>query len=84
MNATGPGDRLSLSYVHDDQQLREAFDRQLADYIRHHGERWDLTALVEPLDLLGRRVSRVDVGLRRRPGGALSVTMAYELPPHGR
>jgi hypothetical protein len=34
-------------------------------YIRHHGERWDLTAIVaivEPLDLLGQQVGRVDVG----------------------
>jgi hypothetical protein len=84
MNATGPGDRLSLTYVHDDEQRREAFDRQLANYVRHHGEPWDLTAIVEPLDLLGRRVKRVVVGLRRQPGGALSVTMTFELPPHGR
>ncbi len=83
MEATGPSDRLSISYVHDDQQQREEFDHQLAGYIRRHGERWDLTAVVEPLDLLGQRVGRVDVGLDRRPGGTLLVTMAFELPPRG-
>ncbi len=81
MKATGPGDRLSISYIHDDQQRREEFDHQLAGYIRRHGERWDITSIVEPLDLLGQRVGRVDVGLDRQPGGALLVTMAFELPP---
>jgi hypothetical protein len=80
MNAAA--DRLSVSYVHDDQQRREAFDHRLADYIRRHGEQWDLTAIVEPLDLLGRRVRQVEVDLRRRPSGMLSVTMTFELPPH--
>ena len=83
MEATRPGDRLSVSYVHDDQQRREEFDHQLAGYIRRHGERWDLTAVVEPLDLLGQRVGRVDVGLDRQPSGMLLVTMAFELPPRG-
>jgi hypothetical protein len=81
MNTTGPSDRLSLSYVHDDRQRREAFDHQLAGYIRHHGERWDLTAIVEPLDLLGHRARQVDVGLQRRADGTLSVTITFELPP---
>jgi hypothetical protein len=84
MNASAPGDRLSLSYVHDAEQRRKAFDRQLANYVRHHGEPRDLTAIVEPLDLLGRRVRRVDVGLRRQPDGALSVSMTFELPLHRR
>jgi hypothetical protein len=83
MNATGPSDRASMSYVHDDEQQREAFDHQLADFVRHHGEQWDLTAIVEPLELLGRRVRRVEVGLRRSPGGMLGVTLTFELPPHG-
>jgi len=82
MNAE-PGDQVSMSYVHDDEQQREMFDHQLADYFRHHGERWDLTAILEPLDLLGRRVRRVEVGLRRRPDGTLSVTMTFELPSRG-
>jgi hypothetical protein len=47
MNAIGPGDGLSVSYVHDDKQRRAAFDHELAGYIRRHGERWDLTAIVE-------------------------------------
>ncbi len=80
MNVTG--DRLSVSYVHDNPQRREAFDHRLADYVRRHGEQWDLTAIVEPLDLLGRRVRQVEVGLRRQPSGTLSVTMTFELPPH--
>jgi hypothetical protein len=80
MNAAG--DRLSASYVRDDQQRRAAFDHRLADYIRRHGEQWDLTAIVESLDLLGRRVRQVEVGLRRQPSGMLSVTMTFELPPH--
>ncbi len=83
MKATGPGDRLSISYVHDDQQRREEFDHQLAGYIRRHGERWDLTAIVEPLALLGQRIERGDVGLDRQPGGTLLVTMTFELPPGG-
>ena len=81
MNATGPGDGLSASYVHDDKEQREEFDRQLAGYIRGHAERWDLTAIVESLDLLGRRVGQVDVHLQRKPTGALSVTMKFELAP---
>jgi hypothetical protein len=82
VNVTGPGDRLSISYVHDDKQRREAFDHQLAAYIRRRGERWDLAAIVEALDLLGRRVRQVDVDLRRQPGGTLSVTFTFGLPPH--
>jgi len=82
MNAE-PGDQVSMSYAHDDEQQREMFDHQLAGYVRHHGERWDLTAILEPLDLLGRRVRRVEVGLRRRPDGTLSVTMTFELPSRG-
>ncbi len=81
MSSTGPGDGVSLSYVHDDQRQREVFDRHLAGYIRRHGERWDLTAIVEPLELLGRRVGQVGVDIHRQPGGALSVTMTFELPP---
>lgn len=52
-----------------------------AAYIRRHGERWDLTAIVEPLDLLGRRVRQVDVAVHRQPGGTLSVTFTFGLPP---
>lgn len=84
MTAHMPGDGVSLSYVHDDQRQREVFDRRLAGYIRGHGERWDLTAIVEPLELLGRRAGQVGVDIRRRPTGALSVTVTFELPPRGR
>ncbi len=83
MDAGGPDNGMSASYVHDDERRREEFDHQLAGFIRRHGERWDLTAIVEPLDLLGRRVGEIEVGLHRLPGGALQVTMAFELPPHG-
>jgi hypothetical protein len=55
----------------------------LAAYIRRHGERWDLAAIVEALDLLGRRARQVDVDLRHQPGGTLSVTFTFGLPPHG-
>jgi hypothetical protein len=77
------GDWLSMNYAHDDEQQREGFDRQLADCVRHHRERWDLTAIVEPLELLGRQARRVEVDLRRQPDGALSVTMTFELPSRG-
>ncbi len=83
MDVAGADDVLSVSYVHDDEHRRAEFDHQLAGFIRRHGERWDLTAIVEPLDLLGRRVGEVAVGLDRRPSGTLLVTMAFELPPHG-
>jgi hypothetical protein len=82
MDAAGPDNGLSVSYVHDDERRREEFDHQLAGFIRRHGERWDLTAIVEPLELLGQRVGEVEVGLHRRPDGALRVTMTFELPPH--
>jgi len=81
MNATGPGAELSASYVHGDVQRRQEFDHQLAAYIRSHGERWDPTAIVESLDLLGHTVGHVDVRLHRRRTGALSVTMTFELAP---
>lgn len=82
MDAGGSDNGLSASYVHDDERRREEFDHQLAGFIRRHGERWDLTAIVEPLDLLGRRVGEVEVGLRRQPDGALLVAMTFELPSH--
>ncbi len=81
MNATGPGDGLSASYVHDDAERRQEFDHQLAAYIRRHAGRWDLTTIVESLDLLGRRVGQVGVHLHRKRTGALSVTMKFELAP---
>jgi hypothetical protein len=62
---------LSVSFVPDDQQRRLEFDRQLAGYVRRHRERWDITALLEPLQLLGAKTSQVNVHLRRtRPGKA--------------
>jgi hypothetical protein len=35
------------------------------------------------LDLLGRRVRQVEVDLCRQPGGTLSVTFTFGLPPPG-
>lgn len=40
--------------------------RQLASYIRRHGERWDLTAIVEPLGLPGRRAGQVGADIHVR------------------
>jgi hypothetical protein len=81
MTATEPGEGLSASYIHDDPQRRQDFDHQLAAYLRSHAERWDLTAVLESLDLLGRRVGQIGVHMRRKPTGALSVTMTFELAP---
>jgi hypothetical protein len=82
MNTAAANDGVSLSYVHDDERQRCLFDRQLAAYVRRHSERWDLTAIVEPLELLGRRAGQVGVDIHRQPDGALSVTVQFELPPY--
>jgi len=70
-------------YHHNDRGQRDEFDRGLARYLEGHQERWDITALVEPLDLIGSKVGRADVRLRRLPTGALSVTISFELLPAG-
>ena len=43
---------LSVSFVPDDKPRRLDFDRRLAAYVRGHRERWDITAVLEPLQLL--------------------------------
>ncbi len=42
---------LSVSIVPDAKQRRRDFDRRLAAYVRGHRERWDITAVLEPLHL---------------------------------
>lgn len=83
MGAMGPCGCFSASYVHDDEELRRAFDRRLARYLRGHCERWDITAIVEPLQLLGGKARQVDVYLARGATGQLSVTLGFELAPAG-
>ena len=78
---TGSGDSFSARYTGADEARRREFDRRLAGYFRGHHERWDLTAIVEPLDLLGRKVAEVGVRLHRSATGRLSVTIDFELAP---
>jgi hypothetical protein len=72
---------LSVSFVPDDKQRRLEFDRQLARYVRRHRERWDITAVLEPLQLLGAKTSQVNVHLHRSPTGRLTVTIWFQLEP---
>ena len=60
---------LSASFVPDDEQRRLEFDRQLAAYVRRHRERWDITAVLEPLQLLGAKTGQFNVHLYRSPQG---------------
>ena len=70
---------LSISFVPDDKQRRLDFDRRLAAYVRAHRERWDITAVLEPLQLLAAKTGRVDLRLHRSPPGRLAVTIQFEL-----
>ncbi len=81
MDSTGSGDSFSARYVGADEARRQEFDRRLASYFRGHHERWDVTAIVEPLDLLGRKVEEIGVRLHRSATGQLSVTIEFELAP---
>jgi hypothetical protein len=81
MGLSRTDDDLSVSFVHDDKERRLEFHRQLAVFIRCHRERWDITAVLEPLQLLGGKTKQVDVHLHRRPAGRLTVTMQFELEP---
>jgi len=58
---------LSASFVRDNGRLRLEFDRQLAGYVRRHRERWDITAVLEPLQLFGAKTGQVEVHLHRTP-----------------
>ena len=53
----------------------------LAGYVRGHCERWDITAVLEPLQLLGAKTGQVQVHLHRSPLGSLAVSMQFELEP---
>ena len=72
---------LAISFVPDDKQRRLEFDRQLAGYVRRHRERWDITAVLEPLQLLGAKTGQVCVHLHRSPPGRLTVTIQFQLEP---
>jgi hypothetical protein len=72
---------LSASFVSDDKQRRLEFDHKLAGYVRGHCERWDITAVLEPLQLLGAKTGQVQVHLHRSPLGSLAVTIQFELQP---
>jgi len=74
---------LAVTFVPDDEQRRLEFDRQLAGYVRRHRERWDITAVLEPLQLLGAKTGQVEVHLHRRAPGRLAVTIQFELEPPG-
>jgi hypothetical protein len=50
---------LSVNFVPDDKQHRLDFDRQLAGYVRHYRERWDITALLELFNFSGQRPARL-------------------------
>ena len=72
---------LSISFVPDDKQQRLDFDRRLAAYVRGHRKRWDITAVLEPLQLLTAKTGQVDLHLHRSPPGRLAVTIHFELEP---
>jgi hypothetical protein len=72
---------LSASFVSDDEQRRLEFDYDLAGYVRGHRERWDITAVLEPLQLLGAKTGQVQVHLHSSPLGRLAVTIQFELQP---
>ncbi len=72
---------LSVSFIPDDEQRRLDFDRRLAAYVRGHRERWDITAVLEPLQLLAAKTGQVDLHLHRSPPGRLAVTIQFELEP---
>jgi hypothetical protein len=74
---------LSASFVPDDKQRRLEFDLQLAGYVRRHRERWDITAVLEPLQLLSAKTGQVNVHLHRSPPGTLAVTIQFRLEPAG-
>jgi hypothetical protein len=71
MGPTRVDDDLFLSFVRDDDERRLEFGRQLAGYVRRHRERWDITAVLEPVQLLGSTTGEVDVHLHRSPAEQL-------------
>ncbi len=81
MGVSRADEDLSVSFVPDDKQRRLDFDRRLAAYVRGHSERWDITAVLEPLQLLAAKTGQVDLHLHRSPPGRLAVTIQFELEP---
>jgi len=79
MGSSQADEDLSASFVSDDKQQRLNFGRELAAYVRGHCERWDITAVLEPLQLLGAKTGQVHVHLHRGPRGSLVVTLQFEL-----
>jgi len=75
------GEDLSVMFVPDDKQRRLDFDRRLAAYVHGHRERWDITAMLEPLQLLAAKTGQVNLHLHRSPRGSLAVTIQFELEP---
>ena len=74
---------LAVSFVPGDERRRLEFGRHLACYVRRHRERWDITAVLEPLQLLAAKTGQVNVHLHRSPPGRLAVTIQFELEPVG-
>ena len=81
MGSSRSEEDLSASFVSGDKQQRLEFDHELAGYVRGHCERWDITAVLEPLQLLGAKTGQVQVHLHRSPPGSLAVTIQFELQP---
>jgi hypothetical protein len=71
VDSTGSGDCFSARYLGADEARRQESGRRLAGYFRGHHEQWDVTAIVEPLDLLGRKVAEAGVRLHRSATGQL-------------
>ena len=81
MGPTCVAEDLSLSFARDDDERRLEFGRQLAGYVRRHRERWDITAVLEPVQLLGSKTGEVNVHLHRSAPGQLEVTIQFQLEP---
>ena len=74
-------DRPVCGLCRRDTQRRLGFGHELAGCVRGHCERWDITAVLEPLRLLGAETSQVQVHLRSSPPGRLAVTIQSGLQP---
>jgi hypothetical protein len=83
MGPTWVAEDLSLSFARGDDERRLEFGRQLAGYVRRHRERWDITAVLEPVQLLGSKTGEVNVHLHRCAQGQLAVTIQFQLGPAG-
>jgi hypothetical protein len=81
MGPTCVAEDLSLGFARDDDERRLEFGRQLAGYVRRHRERWDITAVLEPVQLLGSKTGEVNVHLHRSAPGQLEVTIQFQLEP---